>query len=75
MGTNWPLLHCLEECRTSLIEWNKHSFGYAGKQITELQKKLQMLGNWRGSESVLEDIYTMKMELNRWLNVEEQMWH
>ena len=75
MGTNWPLLYCLEECRTSLIEWNKHSFGHVGKQITELQKKLQMLGNWRGSESVLEDIYTMKMELNRWLNVEEEMWH
>nr|POE57483.1 hypothetical protein CFP56_06550 [Quercus suber] len=75
MGTNWPLLHCLEECRTSLTKRNKHSFGHIGKQITELQKKLQLLENLRGSESVLEDIYNMKMELNRWLNVEEEMRH
>ena len=74
-GTNWPLLHCLEECRTSLTKWNKHSFGHVGKQIAVLQKKLQMLENWRGRESVVEDIYNMKMELNRWLNVEEKMWH
>ena len=45
------------------------------EQIIELQKKLQILENWRGSESVLEDTYTMKMKLNWWLNVEEEMWH
>ena len=39
-GTDWPLLHCLEECRTSLSKWNKHSFGHVGKQIAVLQKKL-----------------------------------
>ena len=40
-----------------------------------LQKKLQMLENWRGSGSIVEDINNMKMELNQWLNVEEEMWH
>ncbi|XP_050251320.1 uncharacterized protein LOC126698256 [Quercus robur] len=75
MGTKWPLLHCLEECHTSLTEWKKHSFDHLGKQITELQKKLRIMENWRGSESILEDTYTMKMKLNRWLNVEEEMWH
>jgi len=29
----------------------------------------------RGGESVLEDIYAMKKELNKWLNVEQDMWH
>lgn len=45
MGTNSPFLHCLEECCTSLTEWNKHSFGHVGKEITKSQKKLQMLEN------------------------------
>ena len=34
-----------------------------------------MLENWRGSGSIVEDINNMKMELNQWLNVEEEMWH
>ena len=25
--------------------------------------------------SVVEDIHSMKTELNRWLNMEEEMWH
>ena len=29
------------------------------------KKKLQMLENWRGNVSVVEDIHNMKMELNR----------
>ena len=58
-----------------LTEWNKHFFGHIGKQISELQKKLQLLENMRGGESVLEDIYAMKKELNKRLNVEEDMWH
>ncbi|XP_023881645.1 uncharacterized protein LOC111994021 [Quercus suber] len=39
-GKEWPLHHCLEECRASLAEWNKNSFGHVGKQNSELQKKL-----------------------------------
>ena len=38
IGNDWPLLQCMEECRASLTEWNKHSFGHVGKQITELQR-------------------------------------
>nr|POF02120.1 hypothetical protein CFP56_71808 [Quercus suber] len=64
LGTDWPLLHCLEECRVSLTEWNKHSFGHVGKQIFDLQRKLQLLENMKGGESTLEDIHAMKKELN-----------
>nr|XP_023887252.1 uncharacterized protein LOC111999356 [Quercus suber] len=74
-GNDWPLLQCLEECRALLTEWNKHSFGHVGKQITVLQRKIQMLENMRGCEATLEDIYALKKELNRWLFMEEDMWH
>jgi len=30
-GTNWQLLHCLDEFHTALTKWNKHSFGHVGK--------------------------------------------
>ncbi|XP_030939674.1 uncharacterized protein LOC115964516 [Quercus lobata] len=45
-----------------------------GKQISELQRKLQLLENMRGGDSTLEDIHAIK-ELNRWLYMEEDMWH
>ena len=57
-----------------MTKWNKHSFGHVGKQISKLQRKLQLLENMRGGESTLEDIHAIK-ELNRWLYMEEDMWH
>ena len=75
LGNEWLLLQCLGECRASLTEWNKQSFGHVGKQIIELQRKLQVLENMKGGESTLEDIHAIKKELNRWMFMEEDMWH
>ncbi|XP_023879438.1 uncharacterized protein LOC111991860 [Quercus suber] len=59
-----------EWCSGVVIDaWEK------GKQISKLQRKLQVLKNMRGGESTLEDIHALKKELNRWMLVEEDMWH
>lgn len=71
----WPLEACLEECQSSLQSWNKHTFGHVGKQIADLQKKLQVLESIKGNVTDLELIHAMKMELNKWLGIEEEMWH
>lgn len=40
-----------------------------------LQRKLQALENLKGVAMDLEDIHNIKRELNKWLNIEEKMWH
>ena len=65
----------MEECQRSLESWNKQSFGHVGKQIAVLQNKIQTLESMNGIATNLESIHAMKMELNRWLGIEEEMWH
>lgn len=64
-GSHWPLEDCLEECQTLLMSRNKQTFGHVGKQIAELQKKLQVLENMKGNGTDLETIHATKLELNR----------
>ena len=35
------LQNCLEQCRSSLDEWNKKIFGHVGKKVAELQRKVE----------------------------------
>ena len=71
----WPLETCLEECQQSLKSWNAHTFGHVGKQVATIQKKLQILEAMKGNGTDLEEIHATKLELNRWLGIEEEMWH
>ena len=73
--SRWPLKACLEECQRSLESWNKHTFDHVGKQIAALQNKLQELESMNGNTMDLESIHAVKMELNKWLGTEEEMWH
>ena len=59
----------------SLRSWNIHTFGHVGKQVVDLQRKLQMLETMKANGTDLEAIHAMKVELNRWLGIEEKMWH
>uniref|UniRef100_A0A7N2KPR4 Uncharacterized protein n=1 Tax=Quercus lobata TaxID=97700 RepID=A0A7N2KPR4_QUELO len=72
--SQWPFEACLEECQMSLRSWNTHTFGHVGKQVADLQRKFQMLENMKATSTDLEAIHATKMELNRWLGIEEKMW-
>lgn len=73
-NSQWPLEACLEECQTSLRDWNKNTFGHVGKQVTDLQKKLQVLKDMKCNATDMEVIHATKVELNRWLGIEEEIW-
>ena len=73
--SQWPLEECIEECRASLKSWNTQSFGHVGKQVAKLQRKLQALENLKGAAIDLEETHNIKKELNKWLGIEEEMWH
>ena len=72
--SQWPFEACLEECQLSLRSWNTHTFGHVGKQVAVLQRKLQMLENMMVAGTNLEAVHETKMELNKWLGIEEKMW-
>ena len=72
--SQWPLEACLEECQKSLRDWNKNTFGHVGKHAIDLQKKLQMLEAMKCNAVNMEEIHATKVELNRWLGLEEEMW-
>ena len=71
--SQWPFEACLEECQSSLRSWNTHTFGHVGKQVAYLQRKLQMLENMKATGTDLEVVHATKVELNRWLGIEEKM--
>lgn len=73
--SQWPLEACLDECQRSLKSWNVHTFGHVGKQVATIQKKLQVLEAMKGNGMDLEEIHATKLEFNRWLGIEQEMWH
>ena len=73
--SQWILEDCIEECHASLKSWNTQSFGHVGKQVAELQHKLQALENLKRAATDLEETHNIKKELNKWLGIEEEMWH
>ena len=75
MGTQNLFTQCMDECRRSLSSWNKNTFGHVGQKISTLQKKLQWLEGRRGGLVDMEEVEETRVELNRMLAVEEDMWH
>ena len=73
--SRWTLESYLEECQRSLQSWNKHTFGNVGKQIFDLQNKIQGLESMNCNGIDLDSLHALKMELNKWLGIEEEMWH
>nr|POF24132.1 hypothetical protein CFP56_06215 [Quercus suber] len=75
MGTQHQFTQCLDECRRSLSTWNKTKFGHVGQKISALQKKLRWLEGRHDGLIRMEEIHETKMELNRMMGAEEDMWH
>ena len=65
--------NCLDSCRTRLSAWNKTEFGHVGRQISRLEKELQMLEqHHRPNHKHIEEV---RKALNCWLDAENTMWH
>ncbi|KAK9998773.1 hypothetical protein SO802_018376 [Lithocarpus litseifolius] len=75
MGTQNLFTQCMDECRRSLSSWNKNTFGHVGQKISTLQEKLQSLEGRRVGLVDMEEIEETRLELNRMMAVEEDMWH
>ena len=75
MGTQNLFTQCMDECRRSLSSWNKNTFGHVGQKISTFQKKLQWLEGRRGGLVDMEEVEETRVELNRILAVEEDMWN
>lgn len=49
-------------------------FGHVGRRVLALQQKLQTLENLNLGGSVLDDIHETRLELNKALIIEKDMW-
>lgn len=72
--SNFPIVWCLEECRTKLEAWNKTEFGHVGVKIAQLQKQLEWLELQSSSPNVNRKLKDTWVELNFWLEKENEMW-
>ncbi|XP_075654781.1 uncharacterized protein LOC142624945 [Castanea sativa] len=72
--SDWVLQSCLERCKVELSTWNATEFGHVGKQIKELQEKLEWLELQLLSKEVVEALRHTRIELNCWLDREDDMW-
>ena len=68
------LQKCLEQCRSSLDDWNKEVFGHMGKKVAELQKKVEWLELQPSSIEINQVLRSTRSELNSWLDKEDTMW-
>ena len=57
-----------------MTTWNRNTFRHVGRKIVRLQEKLQGLKGRQGNNNVLDEIQETKLELNRRLLVEKDMW-
>lgn len=71
----YPFNACMEECRLSLTQWNKSTFGHVGRKITVLRQKLQELDSTGKSRTDMEMMQETKLELNKLLLEEEDIWN
>ncbi|XP_075656413.1 uncharacterized protein LOC142626466 [Castanea sativa] len=62
------------QCDNLVIE-NKTTFGHVGRKISTLRKKLQVLENIGGPGVDMEELHETKLELNKMLLIEEDMWN
>ncbi|XP_075659013.1 uncharacterized protein LOC142628862 [Castanea sativa] len=66
--------NCLEQCRSSLEDWNKKVFGHVGKKVAELQNKVEWLELQPSSTEINQALRSTRFELNSWLDKEDAMW-
>ena len=74
LGGQNQFWRCMDECRTSLQSWNSTNFGHVGRKIASLTKKLQWFECLPGGGAKMEEIHDTKVELNKLLMVEEEIW-
>lgn len=70
--SGFPLFNFLKACREDLTVWNKRDFGHVGRQIPQLQQKLQILET-SGMTSI-EDLRAARQDLKTWLDTNKIMW-
>lgn len=73
--TLYPFNTCMEECRESLTHWNKRNFRHVGKKINALRQKLQVFDCTSSHGVEMERVHETKMDLNKLLLEEEDMWN
>ena len=66
--------NCLGQCCVSLEAWNKRELGHVGKKIAELQKQLEWLELQPLSHEINNELKGVGIELNFWLEKENDMW-
>ena len=74
VGSDWVLQGCLEWCKADLSAWNNTEFGHVGRNIMELQTKLEWLELQPVSKEVVEALRHTCIELSCWLDREDDMW-
>lgn len=74
MGTEFTLKNFLDRCRVKLDAWNKLEFDHVSRMIAELQKKLEWLEKQPFSLELSTSLKTTRIELNCWLEKEDEMW-
>ena len=74
MGLDCAILNCLERCKAKLMRWNKDEFGNVGAKVTNLQARLAFLENHPTSPNLIHALRNTRIELNCWLDREDEMW-
>ena len=74
MGSDWAILNCLERFKVELLRWNKEEFDNVGAMVAELQARLALLENQPASSNQIHALRKMRIELNYWLDKEDEMW-
>ena len=74
VGSDWILQECLEWCKADLSAWNDAEFGHVGRNIVDLQTKLEWLELQPISKEIADALRHTRIELNCWLDREDDMW-
>ena len=74
VGSDWVLQDYLDRCKANLTTWNAIEFSHVGRNIVELQTKLEWLKLQLVSKEVVEALRHTRIELNSWLDREDDMW-
>lgn len=72
--SEYVLGNCLEKCQARLEAWNKTNFGHVGRQVVELQKRLEWLEIQPSNLDIAQSMRETRIELNCWLEKEDEMW-
>lgn len=74
LDLEFPILQCMEHCRTKLDIWNKNVFGHVGNNIARLHKNLEWLEMQVATPQNIASMRETPVELNCWLDKEDLMW-